>query len=387
MKGFNAGFAWLGLLLIAVLAFSFVGGDAVAAVIPHTNGPIFHGIGLLGFAGVTLGVTNPTLLDVIKRTNPGGGIDQVAEVLMETNEILDDMTWIEGNLPTGHKTSMRSGIPAPTWRKLYGGVQPAKSRVVQATDTCGMLEAYAEVDKKLADLNGNTAEWRLSEEKAFIEGLNQEIASTLFFGNEKTEPEAFTGFAPRFNLLSAENGQNIIDAGGTGTDNASIWLVVWGENTVHGIVPKGSKAGLNVEDKGNVTIENVDGSGGRMEAYRTHYAWDAGLTVRDWRYVVRIANIDRSLLTAAYTNGAFTSGANLPDLMFQAMEMVPNLSMGRPAFYSDRHIRTVVRRQVAAAVQGSTLESENVGGKLITSFNSIPMRRVDALAADEARVI
>ena len=335
-----------------------------------------------------LATNNPTLLDLANRTDPNGNIATIVEILNQQNEILDDMTWIEGNLPTGHKTSIRSGLPAPTWRKLYGGVQPNKSRVVQVTDTTGMLEAYAEVDKALADLNGNTAEWRLSEDKPFIEGMNQEVASTLFFGNEKTEPEAFTGFAPRFNSLSAENGQNIIDAGGTGTDNASIYLVVWGENTVHGIVPKGSKAGLQVEDKGQVTIENADGNGGRMEAYRTHYRWDCGLTVRDWRYVVRIANIDRSNLSAVYTNGAFTnSSANLPDLMFQAMEYIPNLSMGRAAFYMDRRIRTTVRRQVAASTQGSTLEIENVGGKVITTFQGIPLRRVDALAADEARIV
>jgi len=335
-----------------------------------------------------LATNNPTLLDLANRTDPSGNIATLVEILNQQNEILDDMTWIEGNLPTGHKTSIRSGLPTPTWRKLYGGVQPNKSRVVQVTDATGMLEAYAEVDKALADLNGNTAEWRLSEEKAFIEGMNQEVASTLFFGNERTSPEKFTGFAPRFNSLSAENGQNIIDAGGTGSDNASIWLVVWGENTCHGIVPKGSKAGLQMEDKGQVTIENADGNNGRMEAYRTHYRWDVGLTVRDWRYVVRIANIDRSNLSATWTNGAFAnSSANLPDLMFQAMEMVPNLNMGRAAFYMDRRTRTTVRRQTAASTGNSTLEIDNVGGKLITSFQGIPMRRVDALSSDEARIV
>lgn len=336
---------------------------------------------------VALSTNNPTLLDLANRTDPSGNIATLVEILNQTSEILDDMSWVEGNLPTGNVTSIRSGLPTPTWRKLYGGVQPAKSRSVKVTDTCGMLEAYAEVDKALADLNGNSAAWRLSEDKAFIEGMNQELASTLFFGNEKTEPEAFTGFAPRFNSLSAENRENIIDAGGTGTDNASIWLVVWGENTCHGIVPKGSKAGLQVEDKGQVTIENADGNGGRMEAYRTHYRWDAGLTVRDWRYVVRIANIDRSLLSAVWNAGAFGSGANLPDLMFQALETVPNLNMGRAAFYMDRRIRTTVRRQAAAATGNSTLEIENVGGKLITAFQGVPMRRVDALAADEARIV
>src|SRR5690625_1038728 len=239
----------------------------------------------------TLDNNNPTLADVAKRLDPGGQIDQIVEMLNETNPILEDATFIEGNLPTGHRTTVRTGLPTPTWRKLYGGVQPTKSTTAQVTDNTGMLEAYAEVDKALADLNGNTAAFRLSEDRAHIEGMNQEMASTLFYGNEGAEPAAFTGLAPRFNDLGAENQDNIINGGGAG-DTTSIWLVVWGPNTVHAIYPKGSKAGLAVNDKGQVTVENVDGSGGRMEAYRTHYRWDAGLTVRDWRYVVRVANVD-----------------------------------------------------------------------------------------------
>lgn len=332
----------------------------------------------------TLSVRNPTLLDLAKASDPDGKIATIVEILNETNEILDDMSWVEGNLPTGHRTTIRSGLPAPTWRKLYGGVQPNKATNVQVTDNTGMLEAYAEIDKALADLNGNTAVFRFSEDRAHIEGMNQEMADTLFFGNEDTEPEAFTGLAPRFNDLSGPaNADNIIDAAGTGTDNGSIWLVLWGPNTCHGIVPKGSTAGLQMTDKGQVTLEDAsDGSNsGRMEAYRTHYRWDAGLTVRDWRFIVRICNIDKSARTADAS-----SGADLPDLMFQAMDLIPNLSMGRPAFYMDRTMRGFLRRQVPAATALSTLTMENVGGKMLTSFMGVPVRRVDALAADEARI-
>jgi len=332
-----------------------------------------------------LSVTNPTLLDLAKATDPDGRIADVVEILNETNEVLADMSWMEGNLPTGHRTTIRSGIPAPTWRKLYGGVQPNKSETVQVTDNTGMLEAYAEIDKALADLNGNTAQFRLMEDRAHIEGMNQEVVDTLFYGNEGTEPEAFTGLSPRFNSTTAENGDNIVLGGSAvgQTDNTSIWLIVWGPNTIHGIVPKGSTAGLQVTDKGQVTIEDAsDGSNtGRMEAYRTHYRWDAGLTVRDWRYVVRIPNIDKSLLTADVS-----TGADLSDLMFQAMELIPNLSAGRAAFYMSRNTRSFLRRQSASKVANSTLTIEQVGGVPLMSFHGVPVRRCDALAADEARV-
>jgi hypothetical protein len=299
-----------------------------------------------------LSAIHPTLLDVTKRLDPGGKIDTIAEILNETNPILDEMVWIEGNLPTGHRTTVRTGLPTPTWRKLYGGVQPTKSTTIQITDSTGMLEAYAEVDKALADLNGNTSAFRLSEDRAHIEGMNQEMAQTVIYGNEGTEPEAFTGLAPRFNSLAAQNGQNIIqNVGIDGNDNASMWLIVWGANTVHGIYPKGSKAGLDMNDKGQVTIENVDGAGGRMEAYRTHYRWDAGLTVRDWRYIVRIQYDQENLTKDAAT------GPDLTDLLADAIEHVPALTM------------------------------EQVGGKKVTHFDGIPVRRLDVLTNSEAAVV
>jgi hypothetical protein len=157
-----------------------------------------------------LTATNPTLIDLAQRMDPDGKISPIVELLNQTNQILEDMTFIEGNELTGHTTTIRTGLPAPTWRKLYGGVQPAKSTTVKVRDSCGMLEAYAEVDKALADLNGNAAAFRLSEDRAFIEGMNQEFAQTLFYGDESTAPEEFTGLAPRFNLSTAENGSNVI---------------------------------------------------------------------------------------------------------------------------------------------------------------------------------
>ena len=286
---------------------------------------------------------------------------------------------------------MRTGLPVPTWRKLYGGVLPGKSTTAQVTDSCGMLEAYAEVDKALADLNGNTAAFRASEDAAYIEGMNQEFADTLFRGNEGTEPEAFTGFGPRFNTLTgAANSDNMLNGGGANgqTDCTSIWLVIWGPNTAHCIYPKGSQAGLKMTDKGQVTIENVQnldsgvGStfavGGRMEAYRTHYRWDCGLTVRDWRYVVRIHSIDSSTLTKDAS-----AGSDLINLLTRATELPPNLRAGRAALYGNRTIKSFLRQQMVEKVKNATLTLETVAGKHVMMFDGIPFRRCDQLTNTE----
>ena len=325
---------------------------------------------------------NPTLLDITRAQDPDGSIAAVAEILTETNEMLLDVPFFEGNLPTGHRTTIRTGIPEPTWRMFYGGVQPTKSTRAQITDNTAMLEAYAEVDKALADLNGNSAAFRLSEDYAHLEGMSQAAQQAFIYGNESLNPDQFNGLAPRFNSLSAANADNIIDGGGTGSDNSSIWLVVWGQNTCHGIYPKGLSGGLTMQDMGEVTIENVDGQNGRMQGYRSHYSWKLGLCVRDWRYIVRIPNIDRSLLTAD-----LSAGANLPNLMFEAMERLPSLTAGTPVFYMDRSIRSMLRQQLSSAVKNATLTWENVGGIRTAMFQETAIRRVDRLAVNEARVV
>ena len=327
----------------------------------------------------TLSTTNLTLADLVNRQDADGKIAKIIELLSATNEVLDDMPWLECNDGMGHRTTVRSGLPAGTWRLLNYGVQPEKSTTVQVRDATGMLESYAEVDKKLVDISTDPAGVRFSEDRAFIEGMNQTFATTLFYGDSGTNPERFTGLAPRYNLKSAENGQNILDAGGTGSTNTSIWLVCWDESILHGLYPKGTSAGLITEDLGQQTL--TDAGGGKFEGYRTHYQWDCGLTLRDWRYVVRIANID---VTALTKNAA--TGADLIDLMVQAIELLPNARMGRVVFYVNRTIRSFLRRQMMNK-SNVWLSMEEIAGKKVLAFDQIPVKRVDALLNTEARVV
>jgi hypothetical protein len=206
--------------------------------------------GLIAYATLPSKAGAVTLLDFAKSLDPNGSIARVIEMLTQSNEMLQDMRWIEGNLPTGHRSTIRTGLPTPIWRQLYQGVPPSKSTRAQVDDACGMLEARSEVDKDLALLNNDVGAFRLSEAQAFLEAMNQAMAETLIYGNSAVNPERFTGLAARYSSLSAGNGANIIDGGGTGTDNTSVWLVVWGENTITGIYPKGSQAGLDAAGPG-----------------------------------------------------------------------------------------------------------------------------------------
>jgi len=326
----------------------------------------------------TVGSTALTLSDWAKSVDPDGKTDKIVEILAEKNEILEDMLFVEGNLPTGHRTTVRTGLPQAYWRMINQGVPKAKSRTKQVTEATGVLEVYSEVDKKLADLNNNTSQFRMSEDKGFIEGMSQQMAAAVVYGNTETDPERILGLEPRFDDLSAENASQIIVGGGTTASvNTSIWLVGWGGDKVHGIFPKGTKAGLQMDDMGQQTLQDSDGN--QYEGYRSHYQWDTGLVVRDWRYVVRIPNINIASLVADAA-----TGANLLNLMVQALEQIWDLS-GPTSFYCNRTVRSWLRLQTINH-NNVRLRMEDVAGKQTLMFGEVPVRRVDQIVNTEALV-
>lgn len=337
-----------------------------------------------------------TLLDFAKSLDPEGNTATVVELLNQSNEILTDMKWIMGNLTTGHLTTVRTGLPQVVWRRLYKGVPAGKSQRAQVTDTTGMLEARSEVDKAVADLADNVSAFRLSEAQAFLEAMNQAMTQTLFYGDVTVNPERFTGLSPRYSSLSAGNGGNIIDAGGTGSDNMSMWLIVWGENTVTGIFPKNSKAGIEHTDLGVIDAFDDATPPARYRAYADHWVWKCGISLRDWRYAVRIANIDLSDLIGQTGTQANTAATWLPKLMVRAMARIPNMGMGTAVFYGNRTAKemlsimamdkTVNVLSVQEGVnQFGTVSPGSVGSGVLKLLG-VPIRTVDSLLNNETRV-
>jgi hypothetical protein len=330
----------------------------------------------------TVGATNPTLMDVAKLKEPDGGIvTDVVEMMTQDNEILLDATWQEANGGTFHRSSIRTGIPEPTWRSFYQGVQPTKSSYAQVDEPLGMMEARSQVDKDLADMATDRDQFRFIEAGGHIEGMNQSLVGTAIYGTVTTAPAKFNGLAPRFNSLSAASGENIIDAGGTSTDNTSIWLINWSPRTVYFAYPKGSSAGIMREDLGvNNHARPPDGSSGEFSAYEEKFTQKAGLVVRDWRHVVRAANIDKSNLVDE------TSAADILKLMTAMVHKLPTAGGGgRTAFYVNRTVMTMldIQAQQKANVYLTAGEEE---GRAKVAFRRIPIRKVDQILNNESRV-
>lgn len=380
---------WLCLVLVALVSVAAMGGHSAA------HAATVHGFMLdslrdsihvmpIHIVGATLGANVLTLSDWAKRLDPNGQVPDIVEMLNQTNEVLDDMGFIEGNLPTGHRTTVRTGLPSVAWRLLNQGVQVSKSTTAQIDEAIGLLEAWAEVDCELARLSGNESEFRLSEAQAFIEAMNQEMARTLWYGNSGIDPEKFTGLSVRYSSSTAKNGQNVVKGTGTpsGSDQTSMWLVTWGPRTLTGIFPKASKVGLTHNDLGEQTIDMGTSLGGsRMRVYQDQFIWKLGIALRDWRYCVRICNLDVSNILANPSTPA-------PDILFamaKATWRIPALGMGRPVFYCNRTVAEYLDIQAQASVKvGGQLSYDVVDGKRITSFRGIPIKISDQLVETES---
>ncbi len=343
-----------------------------------------------------------TLVDVAKSYGPDGKILPVAELLNQSNELLSYLPFIEGNLPTGHKGVVRTGLPSVTLRSFYKGVSVSKSGRATIEDVCAMAEGRNELDQDLAELNGNVNEFRLSEAYAFVESMNQTFSQQLIYGDSSVNPEGILGLTPRYNAKGLQSGANIIDAGGAGADNTSVWLLVLSKNTVCGIYPKGSKAGLVQEDLG--IIDAFDENNNRFRAYAELWKWKFGLHVKDWRYAVRVANISVGDLTGQTGTQALTAATWINKLMAKALARIPSMGMGSAVFLASRTVKemlsvgaldksqnalsfTEAMNQYGAVTAGSVAGQGTgiSGGRLL--FQGVPVLTMDQILLTEARVV
>jgi hypothetical protein len=339
-----------------------------------------------------LGNSVVTLVDVAKRLDPDGKIARIAELLNQTNDVLDDITWMEGNLPTGNRTTIRAGLPGVAFRALNEGVPRSKSDVSQFDEGAAMLEGFSEVDRKEAILSGDVAGFRLSEAQSFMEAMNQAFTTCLIYGNASATPKQFNGLATRYNAISANStttGQQIIDCGGTGTDNYSIYLVVWDPQKITGIYPKGTKAGLFHEDASDVT-------GGQRRLPARHGSLRRerqplhGLP-RPLRVELRFVPQGLPLRGPRGEHRPFGPHQHDRDRRRPAGHLHPACRAcaepnGKAAFYAPRVVTSMLRRQLVNKKNGF-LSWDEIGGRKVLNFDGIPIRRVDAMNVNEARVV
>lgn len=309
-------------------------------------------------------------------------IGAIIELINKSNDILDEVPWMESNQSDGHKTRIRTGLPEVYWRRLYQGVPDSKSKWTQVKETTGLLEARMKLDIEEVRLYGDRCRaFRASESLAFTEAMRQKVAATLFYGDNNIVPDEFNGFVQRY-PLSRTPGQiapHVIDAGAAaGAEATSLWLVSWGPQRVHGIYPKGSMGGLSHEDLGQKTV--FDDEGREFEAVVDKYTWHCGLTVRDWRAVVRIAGLQVENLTKEKGEAGFI---DLHRLTIRAKNMMPEAMRNQATWYANSDVMTALELQASDAGNVQLQYGEYFSSKAVPVLHGRPVRQCDAILSTE----
>lgn len=332
----------------------------------------------------TLSSSFVDLIDVAKQQNPEGKIAAVIELLHQTNPILQDAMAMECNNGTAHQHTIRTGLPSVSWGRLYKGIPQSKSSTQQVTDTTGFIEALSTIDVRLLDLHSDKkAQIRLNEAMAFLESMNQEMATGMFYHDTATTPEKFKGLAARYGVIDTKGaGNQIVDAGGEGSDNTSVWFVTWGDRQTHTLYPKGSMAGIQREDMGKQRVNDGDGNPYYVEEEK--FTQHIGLAVKDWRENARIANIDVSDLAAG--------SVDIYKFMRQAYYKLHSRQLpagARRAIYLNSDVLEAL--DAGAHNQGASdnftrLRPMEIEGKEVLTYRGIPLRETDAILNTEAQV-
>lgn len=330
------------------------------------------------------GIGFVTLADVAKKG------DKVAEVLTLKNSMLMDIPYMEMNEKTIHKESIRSYLPAPVYRKANQAIAAQKTGIEERTFTAAHFESRSQMDAKVAERGGKdkVAMNRWNQAQGHIQGMANEHAKLIVYGSPSGEGDKNVGFNDVYYTLNAgvETSKQVVDAGGTGSDNTSILMVNWGPQSIFGVYPAGTQAGLKRTDYSAggklVQLQGLDTSGnpGTFYGYDEIFEIDHGLVVKDFRQACRISNIDVSNAKAN------VSAADLIDLLITASYRLDDAQGA--IIYMNRTMHGVLHKQARTSVSvGGGLTFDNYEGQKLLHFNGMPIRIQDSILNTEARVV
>jgi len=327
--------------------------------------------------------TSVNLSDLQKRQDPNGLVAMIYDVIGETNDIWRESKLLEGNLPTGHVTTQRTANPTVAARLLNAGVASSKSSTRQVVDTAAIIEGNSEIDEEVLALQPDKEAFRKSEDAAFSASFNETIADYLFYGDTSLYPEKFNGLHPRFNALSTVKGNagtQIVSAGGAQSDNTSMWLLGWGDKSIHFIYPKGATGGLQIADHG--LQRKLDGANNPFYAWCTNMKWKIGLALKNPNYVARVANIDISDLLSFDTQSDVS--ANLIAKAILAHAKIKDFAGITPAWYVNETVYAYLMLMLSSKTNVYITRQE-LQGKLPELFlNGVPVRKCEAILSNES---
>jgi hypothetical protein len=329
-----------------------------------------------------------TLADLAQTFGNGQeAIRILVNYMSQQTALAEDIMWRPTNKDTDYIFRVENALPAVSFRSINEGVFPTRGSATNITETCSLLESTFVIDKELMEISPDKEIYRLEQAQGHLEAFTQKFAEEVWYGNRAGDARGLQGLSERYSNMAGPAAEQIIDAGGTGTDNASIWIVSHGDRSFHGIYPKNTRAGFeHVAGQKQDISDKFDASTGQTstyEGYLDRFKWRFGIALIDWRQVVRIANIDVSALATAGT--ASDTSADLLLLMTRAANRLNNISTGKISIYMNRTVKEAWEVQLLKK-QNLALTFDSATGKIVTGFHGWPIKVDDMLLNAEERV-
>lgn len=324
-----------------------------------------------------------TLVDLLKSVGADGKLLTMAMTLSRQSPMIREAPILEANQALAHIGTRSNALPTVQKRALNDGVPTSAHKELPVTAPMALFEVESKIDEEIIALAGpNRDAVRTRKDMIFVEAITQAVQREIVYGSIGSDALGFNGLATMFASSSSYPNNdttwfpNVQLAGGSGSDTTSIWVVEWGPEKVFLIYPRGTKAGLEINDKG---LQRVDGvtSGTAFYAWCTQFKWRCGLFVQDERCVQRIANIESTGTSNTFDDDQLIAALNrLPDMGENPMTRI----------YVNRTIRTQMDIRVKDKTNVNYHTVQDAFGRPVLFFRGVPVQVCDAITNTETAI-
>lgn len=326
--------------------------------------------------------TRYNLIDNLKLVQDGK-YNPWAKVLTENNPFMFDLAIVQANGILSSEGSRETSLPTPQIVKVGDGWDSSTVRWDKYKENISIFKDRAAIPEDVLDLQPDQASFWADVKDRHMEGFGQGVTNHFFYGTSVATPEKFDGLGVRYSVPDATDPTNpssasadpfVFDAGGTGSDTMSMFLIQHGINKIKGITPANDPMmGIKSEDMGKQYVD-AENSKKRWD-FINEFGWKIGLDIVDIRSVARIRNIE---------SGISELDSSFLQLVFQAENEV---------FRGDEQIFAYVPKRMltflqimAEAKQNVIYDTNNIYGIPLFRIGKILLRPMDALTITETAV-
>lgn len=320
-------------------------------------------------------ITNDlTIVEMMKRKF-NGNIINVVMALAQRNELLQDAPLVEANDEFSNVSNRYVSVPKPTPRSINNGASKGHAEVEQIREGVMLLEQHIEIDEQILRHSPNKDAARMIEFAGRLEGLSQQLAYYLIYGNPGTDPRECMGLATRRSSL----GTNCVSLGGSGSDMTSVYVIEWDPMWMRLIHPRGAGSyGVTFVDNGRQRLTGANSGPYYAEAYQVIV--ELGTSLVDERALQRIANIEASNAT-----NNFIDSTKVRELV-RAVNRLPAAGQsGSTYLYGNRSTKSQFDIYALEKSNGF-YTMDNITGAPISVYRGLPIRMVEQIIDTEKAI-